>query len=88
MDVKKIFIILITVVACVIIGAFFLNTLMPNAVNGVVNAVEDSIYSATHLSIDLNGDKSTPTALKKDAVYGGQDDEQTAVTGAGVEGWE
>lgn len=88
MDVKKIFIILITVVACVIIGAFFLNTLMPNAVNGVVNAVEDSIYSATHLSIDLNGDGSDVQALAKDNVYGGQNDEQTAVEGAGVEGWQ
>lgn len=56
MDVKKIFIMLITIVACVILGAFVLNTLMPNVVTTVINAVEAQIWRATGLSFDFNAD--------------------------------
>jgi hypothetical protein len=56
MDVKKIFITLITIVACVVIGALVLNVLLPNVVTGLVNSVEDYIYRATKISFDFNGD--------------------------------
>ena len=56
MSVKKIFTILITIVACVAIGALVLNILMPNAVTQVVNTTEDMIYKATGIAFDFNGD--------------------------------
>ena len=54
--VKKVFITLGTIVACVILIAFVLNNLMPNVVRGVVNATETMIYNATGLKMDFNGD--------------------------------
>lgn len=56
MSVKKIFITLITVVACVMVGAFVLNVLMPNAITTGTNAVEDQLYKATGIKMDFNGD--------------------------------
>lgn len=56
MNVKKIFITLITVVACVILGAFVLNTLMPNVTTTLINAVEEQIYNATSLKFNFNND--------------------------------
>ena len=56
MDVKKIFVILITVVACIAVGAFVLNVLMPNVMATVFNAVDTAIYDATGIALDLNGD--------------------------------
>jgi predicted heme/steroid binding protein len=58
MSVKKIFITLIIIVACVIIGALVLNKLVPNATTALVNAVEGQIYNATGMSFDFNGDNS------------------------------
>lgn len=89
MDVKKIFVILITVVMCVIIGAFLLNVLLPNAVAQVVNAVEKSIYSATHISFDLNGDGvgGEDSDWTMDAPVDGSDD-AALNQGGNVEGWE
>ena len=55
MKVSKIFVILITVVVCVIIGAFVINILMPNTVTSVVDTVENQIQHATGISLDLNG---------------------------------
>lgn len=56
MDVKKIFLLLIGVVACVVIGALVLNVLLPNATKSMVNAVEGQIYNASGMSFDFNGD--------------------------------
>lgn len=56
MNVKKIFITLITVVACVLLGAFALNIMMPNVVATVINASEDMIFKGTGLSFDFNND--------------------------------
>lgn len=56
MSVSKIFKILIVIVACVIIGALVLNVFLPNVVTSLSNAVEGSIYNATGMSFDLNGD--------------------------------
>jgi hypothetical protein len=55
MDVKKIFITLIIVVACVAIGALVLNVLLPNVATALVDAIENMIYQATKLSFDFNG---------------------------------
>ena len=55
MSVKKIFIILITVVACVMLGALLLNVLMPNVMTSVVDSVENMVYNATGMSMDFNG---------------------------------
>ena len=60
--IKKIFIGLITIVACVMIGAFLLNLLLPNATKAFVNAGEQQIFNATGLSFDLNGDGVAGTA--------------------------
>lgn len=56
MDVKKIFITLIIVVACVMIGALILNTLMPNVTKSLVNSVEKMVFNATGMQFDWNGD--------------------------------
>lgn len=53
--VKKIFIVLITVVVCVLVGAVVLNVLAPNVITTLVDAVEDQIYRATSLKFDFNG---------------------------------
>lgn len=80
MGVRKIFIVLITIVACVILGAFVLNTLMPNVVTQMINAVEGMIFNATSLSFDFNGDgvvgAETDGAFGTDEnlVEGNQDD--------------
>ena len=54
-SVKKIFIILIVVVACVMIGALVLNVLMPNVMVTLVDSVENMINRATGMSVDFNG---------------------------------
>lgn len=88
MDVKKIFIVLIGVVAVVILGAFVLNILMPNVVVQLVDAVEDLIFSATGMSFDFNangtiGDAAARTTDYNEGTDGGRD-----VNDAGVDGFE
>jgi hypothetical protein len=56
MGVRKIFVVLVTIVACVIIGALVLNVLLPNVTTGIINAAEDMIFNATGMSFDFNGD--------------------------------
>lgn len=56
MKVNKIFMTLITIVVCVLLGAFILNTLLPNASSTLVNATEDMIFKATGMSFDFNND--------------------------------
>lgn len=55
MGVKKIFILLITIVACVSIGAFVLNILLPNVTETLVDATEKMVYNATGMDFDWNG---------------------------------
>lgn len=74
MSVAKIFKTLIVVVLCVIIGAFVLNTLMPNVIAGLCNTVENGIKNATGISFDLNGDgvgKSAQTQKANTTVTNG-----------------
>ena len=86
MNVKKIFITLITVVACVILGAFVLNTLMPNVTTTLIDAVEDQIFKATSLEFDFNNNKNAGTNSNS---YAGQnsDDTVTGDTGDNVIGF-
>lgn len=86
MSVKKIFITLITIVACVIIGAFLLNTLMPNVTTTLIDSTEDMIYKATGLSFDFNNNSN---AGDSNTSYTGDntDDTVTGNTGDNVEGF-
>ena len=56
MNVKKIFITLITIVLMVLLGAWLLNVLAPNVTKTICNASEDMIFKATGLSFDFNND--------------------------------
>jgi hypothetical protein len=56
MSVKKVFIVLITVVACIVIGVMVLNVFLPNVTASMSNAVEDAVYSGVGLEFDFNGD--------------------------------
>lgn len=56
MSVKKIFVTLIIIVACVMLGALVLNVLFPNVAKTVVNATEDMLYNATGMKFDFNND--------------------------------
>lgn len=68
MDVKKIFIILISVVACLVIGAFVLNTILPNALATGINTIEGAIRNGTGIQIDINGDGDTEGNNNGDAI--------------------
>ena len=82
---KKIFVMLIAIVGIIIVGAFLLNTLLPNVVKSVVNAVEDSIYKATKMSFDFNGDNDFGN---NGATYNGNiTDNSAATTGGAVDGF-
>lgn len=54
--IKKIFIVLITVVVCVAVGATVLGVFLPNVTNQLVGSAELAIHSATGLNFDINGD--------------------------------
>lgn len=41
-----------------ILGAFLINILLPNVTQQVVNAAETSVFNATGMSFDFNGDGS------------------------------
>lgn len=83
--IKKIFVTLITIVACIVIGALVLNTLLPNVTTSLISAVEDSIYKATGMTFDLNGDGNKGT---NDKTYDGSQQADKATTdGVGVDGF-
>lgn len=86
--VKKIFTVLGTVVAAVVVIAFVLNVLMPNTVAGISNAVEGAIYNATQISFDLNGDgiqgKNNASGEYNAEVNAGN---EQALDGVGVDGF-
>ena len=86
MDVKKIFIILIVIVACVLVGALVLNILLPNVATSLVDAMEDMVYNATGISFDWNGNGSLGSADDTGAMK--SDETETAITGEDtVAGW-
>jgi hypothetical protein len=85
MDVKKIFILLITIVCCVVIGALVLNVLLPNVTKTLINAVEDYIYKATRISFDFNGDGKLGGSSSNS--YSGDYNDTNAVSSVGVDGF-
>lgn len=88
MNVKKIFITLITIVALVVVGALILNVILPNTATSIVDTVEDQIYNATKISLDLNGNGNGGSTAgnkqnaKDNSVKGSQG------TGVGVNGFK
>lgn len=85
MSVKKIFIVLITIVACVMIGALVLNTLLPNVTKTLINSTEDMIYKATKISFDFNNDGEGGDDGQNNTYTGEDDDTDTNVGVAGFE---
>lgn len=75
MNVKKIFMTLIVVVACVMIGALVLNVLLPNAATTLVDSVEGMIFNATGMSFDFNGNGSGGSANKSGTYSGNEKDD-------------
>lgn len=61
-SVKKIFTVLIVMVACVMIGALVLNILLPNVATSIVDALEQMVFNATGMQFDWNGNKSGGTS--------------------------
>lgn len=51
--VKKIIIVLITIVVCVVVGAFIINVVAPQATNTLLEGVENGIKAATGIDFDL-----------------------------------
>lgn len=88
MGVRKIFTVLVTIVVCVIIGAFAINTLMPNTVKTVINATEDMIFNATGMAFDFNGDGDVGAQSTNATTYqGNQTGSQSVQGGSTVQGW-
>lgn len=89
MKVSGIFKILITAVACVVIGAIVLNVLLPNVVTTSVNAVEGMIYNATKIKFDFNGDGITGDKNSSNDYRGTENvKDVNGAEGVGVEGFE
>lgn len=90
MSVKKIFITLITIVVCVILGAFVINTLMPNVVDTIIDAAEGQIFRATGLGFDFNanGTGGVETGKANEGLTGqNTDDTVTGQVKQNVEGF-
>lgn len=91
MKVSGIFKTLIVVVACIIIGALVLNIFLPNVVVQLSTAVESSIYQATGMSFDFNGD-GTKGGSNSDADYAKnhttKGENATGNKGTGVDGFK
>lgn len=58
---KNVITILVTCLVCIGIGAVVLNFIAPNATKLVCNTIEATLYNATGLAIDLNGDGTKAT---------------------------
>ena len=57
-SVKKIFTVLIVMVACVVVGALVLNVLLPNVSSTLIDALEQMVYNATGMKFNWNGNDS------------------------------
>lgn len=86
MNVAGIFKTLIIVVACVIIGALVLNTLLPNVTTGLINGVEDMLFNATGMSFDFNNDSNAGT--KSTGTVDTSKNVTNTTTNAGVAGFK
>ena len=88
MGVKKIFLTLVVIVMCIILGAFLINVLLPNVTAQVIDSAEDSIYKATGMSFDFNSDNNKGDS-KKDYQSDGKADSNMIDDGSkSVEGFQ
>ena len=91
MSIQKVFAVLITVVACLFVGAFVLNTLLPNAVAQSVNGIEGAIYNGTGFNVNINGDDVQGKDASNDAAAdanGGVSDDSGATDTDKVGGYD
>lgn len=86
MSVQKIFITLIIIVACVVIGGLVLNVLLPNVTSAIVNAIEGQIHNATGMNFDFNGDGTAGDGGGQDYSNTGTMEDSTGNTGTGSGG--
>ncbi len=89
-SVKKIFGVLIVAIMMVILGAFLLNILLPNVATSVVNAIEGTVYQATGISFDWNGDGTNGSGNNNQQFNNAQQtgSGDASQTGAGVDGFQ
>jgi len=59
MSINKLFVVLIGLVVCVIVGALIINLLAPNAYTAVVDSIESMIFNATGMKFDFNNNNNT-----------------------------
>lgn len=89
-SVKKIFTVLIIMVACVMIGALVLNVLLPNVATSIVDALEQMVFNATGMQFDWNGNESGGTSGGGTDFQSGMADDDTGTNtdnaGSQVEG--
>lgn len=83
MSVSSIFKTLIIVVVCIIIGAAVINIFAPNLVAQLSNAIENSIYKATGMTFDFNGDGTAGSDALD--VSGGEKKASTTGTSAATD---
>lgn len=88
-SVKKIFTVLIVMVACVMIGALVLNVLLPNVADTAVDAMEGMVYNATGMTFDWNGNGNAGDKAGVDFqqhAVGGNAQDQEGLAGDHVAG--
>lgn len=85
MKVSKLFIVLIVVVACILVGALILNVLLPNTMTMAINTVEDAIFKATGISWDINADGNAGD--NNTSQVGDRKDSSSMTSGDTVEGF-
>ena len=87
-SIKKIFMILGTMVCCVIGLAIVINVIFPKAMTQIVSTFEDMIYRGTGFKFDFNGDgKIGGDTTGMDYTNDGIDKKAEDEMGEGVEGW-
>lgn len=87
MSVKKIFMTLVVIVLCILVGAFLINILMPNVVTQVIDSAEDSVYKATGMSFDFNSNGNKGEVKSEYSSTGKSDEVQDDGSG-NVEGFK
>lgn len=81
--VKKVFMTVGTALGAMVVIALIINIVIPNGVNGLVNSVEQAVYTSTGAKIDINGDGSSggTTTLQDNEDIGTQIDNDNAAVG-------
>jgi hypothetical protein len=88
MSVKKIFLTLVVIVMCIILGAFLINVLLPNVTAQVIDSAEDSIYKETGMAFDFNSDGNKGDSKKDYSSNGKADDNMVDDGSKSVEGFQ